>query len=1017
MKPHKIILSLLLISQLIFALETDKNETTYLTPASIEATCIVKPGKGDYKAGDRVSLNLSLTNKSTTLMSVKEINVILKDLSVKSFPVLHENNLAANVVVNPNATITIDADEIYNIPFNSTGTRAIKVLIECVMADGGTKNIGSSFFRIVNNSSLINYEVNQSNYNNLAVFTLTGGMSAEFGVQSSLASLKGGISHSWYEAPNTGGPFPVLSTPDFLQRSINKTIDLYEGVLGASTKVKTVIIGTGIPTTPYLSMAMSAVYLPLHFLVSSNTVAEIESILDHSQQAGYEAYATYGYDGSMPNVGVAWIKLLDLPEEYRTFIENHDVEEVVLMGVGEHAYGETYARKVIKENQTNALYEAGAVYILYTNSGTEEDIAALNSRIYDLSAYDLYEGANIADWESGITDSQIANFSNTINNHTLAKSYSITSHDLIYLYNLSSWFSLKSIQKNESQLNAPYVKGVIFNEYLVSHPQYEVFWGYIPLAYWQFVPATSTVDRSFGYLRNALASYYPDIATNFTNQKFYLNSNYGREYIASSLIAKGVNSTNITIRNQADGDRWNPQNGMYSPCEVFANQIVNNVGAEAYVAKVKSLTPLSINDIREICLQAGNVDFLYLKRQFTGGSGTKEDPFLISTAQELQAVAAETSASFKLINNIDLSSVSWEPIGNPENKFTGNFDGNGKIISNITVSGASSNRGLFGVVSGSAIIKNTYLEQVSIIGIDHIGGIAGYIESGTIRNCSVKGAVVAEGAFYAGGIVGRSVASSPVLIENCVFNGTVTSYFASGGIVGGCATMTTIKNCIAAGTVSAAGRGGGILGFCGDELAEQNNVIMNNVLLNMEIRRSVNWTGEDHFHRIVGTFDSSKSNLLDHNIASTTVNIKGLSSSRDYFSDKTSPEGQTSTVTALQTKSLYQGINFLFGNSEHTPWKITANNYPVLWFMPDMTTEVHNPNVEISVFPNPCKTRLHIKTTSNVNKIEVYSMTGQLIKSVMETSSVDLSQLQSTIYLVKVNTDAGIFTCKVRKEP
>ena len=55
---------------------------------------------------------------------------------------------------------------------------------------------------------------------------------------------------------------------------------------------------------PYLSAAMEAPVLPLHFLVSVNSTKEISSILEYSSQAGVPCYATLGYDASMDDVGV-----------------------------------------------------------------------------------------------------------------------------------------------------------------------------------------------------------------------------------------------------------------------------------------------------------------------------------------------------------------------------------------------------------------------------------------------------------------------------------------------------------------------------------------------------------------------------------------------------------------------------------------------------------------------------------------------------------------------------------------
>ena len=192
----------------------------------------------------------------------------------------------------------------------------------------------SSYFRVVTPGMLTTYQIAKEEYKGLNVFMLNGGMSAEYTVQKSLANLTAGVSHTWQIGPG-GGPKPVWGTPDFLQQSVQHTVDLYNEYLGKSKKLKTVIIATGVPAVPYLSAAMEAPVLPLHFLVSVNSTKEVSSILEYSSQAGVPCYATLGYDASMDDVGVAWIKLLALPDEYRKFIIEHEVENVIIAGIGE----------------------------------------------------------------------------------------------------------------------------------------------------------------------------------------------------------------------------------------------------------------------------------------------------------------------------------------------------------------------------------------------------------------------------------------------------------------------------------------------------------------------------------------------------------------------------------------------------------------------------------------------------------------------------------------------------------
>ena len=64
----------------------------------------------------------------------------------------------------------------------------------------------------------------------------------------------------------------------------------------------------------------------------------------------------------------------------------------------------------------------------------------------------------------------------------------------------------------------------------------------------------------------------------------------------------------------------------------------------------------------------------------TGGAGTTDDPYQVVTVDDLKAVGdytAQSSVCFKLMNDIDLTGVVWNPIGSTiDNAFEGTFDGN-----------------------------------------------------------------------------------------------------------------------------------------------------------------------------------------------------------------------------------------------------------------------------------------------------------------------------------------------------
>ena len=151
--------------------------------------------------------------------------------------------------------------------------------------------------------------------------------------------------------------------------------------------------------------------------------------------------------------------------------------------------------------------------------------------------------------------------------------------------------------------------------------------------------------------------------------------------------------------------------------------------------------------------------------QFAGGSGTKEDPYLISDAYQLSDMRNYRTSYFKLSNDIDLTewiadnspSAGWMPVGTSESPFSGFLDGN-----NCTIRGLVINRpetsyiGLFGYVKTSGtIVNNLNIEKPSIKGYNFTGTIVGcsYGQQSNMLNCRVTECSI-EGNNRVGGIGG-----------------------------------------------------------------------------------------------------------------------------------------------------------------------------------------------------------------------------------------------------------------------
>ncbi|MCG8540949.1 MAG: peptidase M26, partial [Clostridia bacterium] len=108
------------------------------------------------------------------------------------------------------------------------------------------------------------------------------------------------------------------------------------------------------------------------------------------------------------------------------------------------------------------------------------------------------------------------------------------------------------------------------------------------------------------------------------------------------------------------------------------------------------------------------------------GTGIVNDPYIVTTGEELNEIKNNLSAHYRLGNDIDLGNVEWEPIGIQTMAFTGVLDGAGYKISNLKIYQPQENYiGLFGYID-SATIKDLKVENVDIEGRNYVGALVGY---------------------------------------------------------------------------------------------------------------------------------------------------------------------------------------------------------------------------------------------------------------------------------------------------
>ncbi|MHC4501196.1 MAG: GLUG motif-containing protein [Planctomycetota bacterium] len=192
--------------------------------------------------------------------------------------------------------------------------------------------------------------------------------------------------------------------------------------------------------------------------------------------------------------------------------------------------------------------------------------------------------------------------------------------------------------------------------------------------------------------------------------------------------------------------------------------------------------------------------------KYSGGSGTAEDPYRISTAADMNAIGTnpgDFDKYFVVTNDIDMSSIPGTAYNNIY-PFTGVFDGNNHTISNFSFVITTGRVGLFGNVDGGAV-KDLGLVDPHVDAGAWVGSLAGSIEGGaTISNCYVKGGSV-SGRFNIGGLVGEIDTPGGGTVSNCYATCNVTgSDFGIGGLVGKIESGSggTVTKCYATGSVT-----------------------------------------------------------------------------------------------------------------------------------------------------------------------------------------------------------------------
>ena len=221
------------------------------------------------------------------------------------------------------------------------------------------------------------------------------------------------------------------------------------------------------------------------------------------------------------------------------------------------------------------------------------------------------------------------------------------------------------------------------------------------------------------------------------------------------------------------------------------------------------------NVVSEISVTA-EFEFLY-----EGGEGTLLKPFTIANYTQLNDMWYYPESNYKLINDLDLSGISHEPIFDDAIYFSGRFNGGGHTIHNLTVDTDLNYPSLFGVISG--IVSDLNFVNANIktcdfntqrAGQKYCVGIVAGKSAGLINKVKVSGKITVDGITYDGvavggiaGMVGNNVLDCSTDIQMTVKNvkreneTNLSQPFLFGGLFGFCNSANVI-NCETQGEIN-----------------------------------------------------------------------------------------------------------------------------------------------------------------------------------------------------------------------
>lgn len=328
-----------------------------------------------------------------------------------------------------------------------------------------------------------------------------------------------------------------------------------------------------------------------------------------------------------------------------------------------HGFGEGYSNLDVQLNEGEKIY-----FGIYDNSTSTETVSVRISNVVSASQWKI-NGEFITGNSIELAQGESATLELVINDIVSVKSFRIDNAD----YKFTTSGSTITIDPNCRISNYFEVKAVMQDTVVggningVTNP---IFYGYSL------------------FITPVLSNDYA--VTTYSDQNGY-GLTWDNAHI-TSLDYKITAGSNVVEINNGNGNIMSQINAW------------NYTSTDTVTIEVLAIHAVGYSEIRTVDYDVRNGEYglsvgvKYVNIYFAGGNGSTSSPYEISCARHLDNVRVATYRNYRVINTFRYDGV-WAPIGS----FSGVFDGNEKLISNITIdcTGGNTYNGFVRSLSGT----------------------------------------------------------------------------------------------------------------------------------------------------------------------------------------------------------------------------------------------------------------------------------------------------------------------------